>query len=384
MNVPYRIRELEEEAWHADSNGRYVDGALLHEQSYHIARGHGMLALAFELGRRAASCWGIAGELDRKLAILLEILRSPPPDVLAADIFYARASMYEFFVYDKPNLKRAERTLDELERMVLADPTLPHANVPYLRAELRELQGRYAEALELLETSWMEHSPHAYAKYQWALYATRINLRLGRHVAAERWCEILGVTNIGDARSRANWHLMRGHVALFENSVNEAYQRSMDAEDAAAGVQSAESEQRALDLRIRALLLDPSRGDPNSRHHPARKLMARRRAHQTQIDMLFDWKLLRIDYRLATVRHAAGIDPVDDLWYSRAQKVSAQIRVVDRTDLLQRARHVRRAAAFARRYAEQVDGCLESEFRGHEVQARLDRLNEILRAVVEP
>lgn len=381
MSIPPRIRELQEDAAIAQCDGRCLDAAILREQAYHLARGHGMFALAFYLGVRTGTSWALAGKLDRKLAVLLEILQSPPPDVRSSDLFHARASLYEFFVYHRPNLERALRALDELERMALADPTLPHADVPYLRSELCELQGRYAEALELLEISWMADSPIGFARYQWALYATRVNLRLGRRGAAERWCEILGLTNIDDASSRASWHLMRGHLALWDQDVKGVAERSMDAEDAEAGLQIPEAEQRVLDLRIRALLLDPSRGDPHSPHHPARALMARRRARQIQIDTLFDWRLLRIDYRLAAVRHAAGMAPVDDFWYSRPHLPPDWIRPVNGSDFQRRVLYTRRTAAYARRYAEYVDDCLQSDFRRREVQARMERLDEILRAV---
>ena len=383
MTIPHRIQELQAGAWRAQSDGRFLDAAVLQEQAYYIARGHGMRAFAFHLGQRASMCWAIAGRLDRKLALLLEVLQNPPADVQPEEIFHARGSLYEFFVYQRPNLEQALRALDELERMALTNPTLPHADIPYLRSELYELQGRYAEALELLEISWMADSPLGYSRYQWALYATRLNLRMNRRAAAEHWCAILGVANIEEASSRAYWHLMRGHLALWDQDLREVTGRSMDAEDAAAGLQSPRIEQGVQELRIRALLLDPSRGDPDSPDHPARQLMARRRLHRIEHDTVFDWRLLRIDYRLACVRHAVGMAPVDDLWYSRPQRVPALIRPEPCADLQRRALQTRRAAAYARRYAELLDGCLQSDYRRREVRVRMERLDEILRAVDE-
>jgi len=97
--------------------------------------------------------------------------------------------------------------------------------------------------------------------------------------------------------------------------------------------------------------------------------------------MVYERRLLLVDYRLAVVRYAVGIPPVDDLWYTRPQTLPDTMSRLDRDDFQKRVFHTRRALRRAMIYAEYLDGCWECSWRQEEIRGREERLNEIVGVV---
>lgn len=115
-----------------------------------------------------------------------------------------------------------------------------------------------------------------------------------------------------------------------------------------------------------------------------RTVIATRTGYARHIFEEYQSRLLRFDYRLACVRHAAGIDPVDDLWYTQPQRIALPLVIADRTDFQARVRCARRAAARAMLHARDLDERFECGWRQREIRGRIVRLEDILAAMASP
>jgi hypothetical protein len=124
-------------------------------------------------------------------------------------------------------------------------------------------------------------------------------------------------------------------------------------------------------------LLDTNAGNPADSHHPARQELRRRPANLEDVDSRFDAHLLLLDYRLACLRYAAGIAPVDDLYYTRPQQTPAAVVPSDPVQFAMALRKVRAAIRWAMQHAERLDGMLECDWRQREVAKRVERVEEI-------
>jgi hypothetical protein len=64
--------------------------------------------------------------------------------------------------------------------------------------------------------------------------------------------------------------------------------------------------------------------------HPARYRLAQRLHGKPDVYMVYDRRMLLVDYRLAAVRYAVGMQPVDDFWYTRPQTLPETLPTFDR------------------------------------------------------
>ncbi len=293
-------------------NGRFREAALLFEQASRIARRHGREEQGFKACMWAANSWDVAGEPMQALSLLTDILAAPPVMADPVDVWIARWRWFEVTRCHNPDLDALQRRLNEMETLARGNPALPQANVSKEKANLLEAQGLYAQALEQTEIAWAKRCPKSFSHSGFAFQCVRLNLLLHRREQAGEWCRVLEKTNTDRPWSRVVWYGAKVELALCDGDSQEADLHSRSMEDAAVGVQDPGVELYSREMRVRATLLDRSFGDPNQARHPARALMAGRLAGRPEVYDIYSWRLLRIDYRLATVRHAVAMEPLDD------------------------------------------------------------------------
>lgn len=378
MYLPTRYHQLTRDARAAQLSGRFREGAVLREQARQITLQHGALRQAFYSGTWAAMSWELAGEPLRALHLLTELLADIPSEAVSYDVAFAREEAFEISRTQNPRLGSLVPKLDELEQKPGSSVTGP--NLHWFRARLFESQGLWSRATEHFELGWARHNDRGFARYIFGEPCLNLNLRLGRRPAAGRWCELLGRTETALTTSRAAWYSTRVRLALWDQESLEAEIHARDMEDAGAGLQYPLLEQTILEMRVRTLLLDPARGDPLNARHPARRQLAARLSGKPQMETIYDRRLLHGDYRLAALRWLVGIPPVDDLYYTRSQAVPRQIKITDRSEFQRRVTHVRRAYRSAMIRAEDLDERWECDWRRKQVDGRLERLEEIVRA----
>ncbi len=380
MSLPSRYHELTRNARVAHDSGQDREAALLREQARQIALQHGAPEQAFYSGTWAALSWDHAGEPLRALHLLAELLADVPSEAAATDLGLARKRVFEISLYYNPRLGSLVRKLEELERIGRECSWPSRADLYMLRSEILSKQGLVSDALEQLELGWPKQKFPGLSKFVFAVAGIDLNLRLGRRPAADRWCQLLGRTETNLLESRLASHKACVELSLWDQTPFKAEAHARDMEDTASGLQNSDEERSVLALRVRTLLLDPSRGDPLNARHPARRRLATRLSGKPEMETFYERRLLFGDYRLSALRWLVDIPPVDDLYYTRPQDVPDRIEVTDRSELQRRVTHVRRAYRSALIRAADLDERWECDWRQKQVKGRLERLEEIVRA----
>ena len=376
-----RYYELQTEACNACRDEHYRKKALLSEQVQRLAQQQGYIEQGFKSGVCAADGWTLAGHPLRALTLLTDLLKKIPSSVDPKDVWGARRRAFDISLCWNPQLKVLQRRLAELKKMADDNTRLSQSDVHHFSGNLLQAQGRYSEALKQWELAWTKHDENSYAKFQKAEYAIIVNLHLGDFAAARRWCELLGQTNIGMASSRVAWHVSQVHLTLWQQYTEESEEQACTAEEEAEGLQEPDCQQEAMAIRVRALLLQTNLGDPIAPRHPARYRLAQRLHGKPEVEMVYERRLLLVDYRLAAVRYVVGMQPVDDFWYTRPQTLPDTMPTLDRYDFQKRVFHTRRALRRAMVQAEYLDECWECTWRQEEIRGREARLDEIVRVV---
>ncbi len=360
--------------------GRCGEAAWLGEQACRLARQHDELEWAFNAGWFAAQNWYAAGHPLRALALLMEILADVPPETAPSDVFAARTRALEVRRCWLPARDTLQSSLVELDQMVAADPSLPASDVHKMRSDVLDASGQWPASRQQQELAWARFGNYGFYKYLFAEDGVRINLRLNDREAAGRWCQLLGETETHVPCSRVAWYGAQTMLALWDGRSVRAETATATMEDEAAGLQNPFWEQRATAMRVRSLLLEPAHGDPAAAHHPARQRLFRRLKGKPEVYMKHERRLLSADYRLACVRYAAGMAPVDDLWYQHPQRLPDG-PPPDSADFRQRVRLAIRAHDRAMTYSKYLDGCFDCDWREREIQDRQSRLEAIVATV---
>jgi hypothetical protein len=171
-------------------------------------------------------------------------------------------------------------------------------------------------------------------------------------------------------------------IALAAQEFAQAEDAAERAEDLAHIMQYPPLQMPVYMLRIRTLLLDPHGHDPAQRTHPARHRVATLLRQRTQnVFLMYDRRLLLLDYHLATLRYAAGLPPVEDLWTRAPPEVMPDVTLRLPAEIAPRAARVRRALAGAQAQAAWLDERFECHWRQDEVATRRARLEAILQSV---
>jgi tetratricopeptide (TPR) repeat protein len=378
-----RYQKFYSDAVGAYMNGRYHEAALLYEQAQRLAQKHGTPAQVFECGVWAAISWVDSAHPLRALTLLTDLLKEIPPSAVPDYVWDARMQAFEISRCHNPQLSALRRKLAKLKNLAEDNTHLPQADVPLKSAHLLQAQGRYREALDQLELAWTyNYDNRGFANFYIAEGASLANLHLGHFDAARRWCEILGQTNIDIQASLVAWHVAQVHLALWEQNTVGAQAQACVAEEQTEGLQHPEYQQKAMAIRVRALLLQTNLGDPTAPRHPARYRLAQRIPGKPDVYMVYERRRLLVDYRLAAVRYVVGMQPVDDLWYTRPQTLPETMPTFDRDDFQKRVLQTRRAGLRAMAQAEYLDECFECSWRQSEIRGRVARLDEISRRFI--
>ena len=281
-NIPHACS-----ACHAKDDRRYQEAALLYEKAYRFAQQHGTPVQAFECGKWAAYFWSSVGHPLRALTLFTDLLKKIPSSVDPKDVLFARRQAFDISRCQNPQLKILQRRLAELKNMADDNTRLSQSDVHHFLAFLLQAQGRYSETLKQWELAWTKHDENSYAKSQKAENAIIVNLHLGDFAAARRWCELLGQTEKRLPTSRVAWHVSQVHLALWQQNTEEAEEQACTAEEEAEGLQKPDCQQKAMDIKVRSLLLQTNLGDPTTPRHPARYRLAQRLHGKPDVDMVF-------------------------------------------------------------------------------------------------
>jgi hypothetical protein len=359
-------------------NGHYRESALAHEQARKVAKDFGMKREAFESGFWAAHSWENAGEILRALQVYMELLQAIPSEADSLDVWRAKKHSYEIRFFHFPQLATLERQLTDLEQLLREVPNLPPADGSLLRANLLAAQGQWAAQLNCLERGWQEYNGHGNYKYDYAANAISANLAVNNLTAAQRWAVLLAETETNYPVSRAAYAKAQIYLALYQQQPAQAQEHLSELERLNDDLQSAGINRATIALQIRCYLLQPALGDPQQRLHSARRRFAERVQGKPEVFDIYDRYLLRLDYRIASVRWALSVAAVDDVYYTQAQDLSCFNPRCAVEDIQQRIKRARRAVNCALDSARYLDDCFECSWRQQVIHDREQRLQALI------
>ena len=245
------------------------------------------------------------------------------------------------------------------------------------RAQFADATGEKAAALEKYERAWtLRRSETVSHAVTHAANIVEAALEVGDIAGARRWLEVARATrrreeqcrNCGRRLAEAElWYLLAINAEWGE--MQRAYGEYRECRGGRRGFD---------ELGVRVGLLDEERGDPGQAAHPSRRELGRREAGPRGMAERFRRALGLVDYRIACVRHAAGVRKVDDYYYRRAQVVKAELGRRYREQVARRAKRAEVAVKRAMWYAVKLDELLGCGWREKRIRARQARIREIV------
>jgi hypothetical protein len=122
--------------------------------------------------------------------------------------------------------------------------------------------------------------------------------------------------------------------------------------------------------RSRVSLLDPDGGDPGRPWHSARTSARSRLKSPLDIHDRYSHALLVLDIRIAALRFAIGLSPVDDEYFDGAVSTKAPGARCQASDILSRQEKAKAACRIALRHAKHIDTMLGCDWREKDVRRR--------------
>jgi len=367
---------------------RFNEAALLYEKAYRHAKEFKLLTDSFHAGVRSAVSWALCGQSVRALSLVMQLLQAVPPGARAFDLYWLKEEWFWIRYLSNPDLVKLTSQLGELEALVNENPSLPQGDIPHMRSRLFAQEGRFDKAVEQAELAWAKHSGNGLLKSSHAISAISCNLRLSKIESAKHWLKLLiarerepSLEHLEVVECRALQRIARVYIALWDQRYQDADTAMQEFAEQIEETQAAKWRSSQREFGIRTLLLQRSNGDPLRSGHPALALLARYSLVDRTLYATYERFRLQIDYRLAALRFAVGMEPVDDLWYTKKQ-VLPTVKITPNSNLQDRILRTRRACKKALRHAQYLDEVYKCDWRQQEIRERLERLDEIVTAIL--
>lgn len=326
------------------------------------------------------------GETERALAVALEALQFEQQCEIAnlrdEDRWVLRTQMYSVPLARPVSLTDCQARLAAHEAEG-ARMNRPLADTLIDAANLAADQGQWESQLRFIEKAFAAYDPvggHS-AIHGSAARAVDTSLRLGRFSAARDWLEAIevpvereryGYGPAIDAKTRC----AQLEIAIAERKPVDRLLKLV--EPIAAIPNSVETGLGdRLRLRIRIALLNPAYGDPLDPGHPVHTCL-RHMKRDTGPREAYHNRLTLSDLRLAAVRFAAAIPPVDNTYHDQSEVASVAPTRWEETH--RRGRRAELCLDGAMHRARHLDAIFECNFRTLEVQRRMAALAAIQRA----
>ncbi|WP_411147163.1 hypothetical protein [Streptomyces sp. A30] len=373
--------DLVDRAEEARDAGDMWTAALLYEQARDASLAFGWQADFLLALRMAAQCWVDAAEPDRSVRLLLDALHHSGSSADGTEQYWLHNLFLEHAMHFDVAVTDFDERIEHLATLALSVWGHEGANTLTQRESLLSCRGQWQEALEVTERAWAHRDgpgPGVASNSSLAAAACLHSLKLGRRADAERWKAAICPSDNAWAR----WVLASCQVelALFDNDAATARAASRRT-DALCNAQQPDQVLAATADAIAALLLDPAEGDPASPSHLVRVRLAHEKPRGTPMFWLrFSWHTRLAVLELAGLRHAAGMLPVDDVYYRRPQVLPRPEDARLPGEIDQRLAAFEHACDTALKHAQEADTRFGCSWRQEEV-AQLRRRGRDIAAV---
>lgn len=374
--------ELYRSADEAYRQGRATDALGLFRLALQTAVEQGNAVAEHKCLFWAGHCHESKGEIGRAMASYLDmrLLEHRRPDLSFSDfeVWAGRKGTLACLLANPQPLPVIQERLKETEDFALVHPVPLHD--PYvLRGDLAMERGLWGEALEQFESAGSKDVSRGYSVLGFGASATTASLRMARFGAARDWITAMRSRNSRFAEELV--HIAQGiarvELARAEADVGELHKQLVSLGSLPLRVDFFGDQRRMV--QFWGALLDKTAGDPDTRDHPARRILARAPARRDDLRTVFNYALAVLDYRLAGLRFAVGLPSNDDHWHP--SEVPTALRLVDRKDAERRLARAHIAVQGARRRAVHLDHAFECDWRQTDVAKRTRAIEAISEAL---
>ena len=327
---------------------------------------------AYHAGQAEALYHHSGGDYDACLSTYLSICDYPHAAVCASR-GATLGLVFMCYMARSPVLAKLEKTLQEVERL-LCESGIGATYLLMKKALLAATRGNVAESLEMNERAFAMPEGDGPDSYHFALVAADNAIALHDYTLSHAWRGRAIQKSTEFTRfTRISLQRLDSKLALFSGN-REALEESF-----ANGPGSP-----TLGSRISILLRGSNPTamlDPYDPFHPGRVELRTRLETPKDVHDQYDYRLAVVDYHLNSIRFAARLPAVDDLYYQKPDIIPTKIRLADVASFRERGRRFHRAWRRLNKHSRWVDGLLQCNWRTNEAQSRLDRCNRIANAV---
>ncbi|BCM94158.1 hypothetical protein IAD21_06061 [Abditibacteriota bacterium] len=369
--MPY-YQEILTEAHESYDSGRFGDAILLFQQAA-MAGWNLNRAEWFHCMLWASISASNYGDYVKSLELLITARADEPEDCPKGESWFVRTMFFFINLESNPLLESLIALLADLKDYAKWK-RVPISDLRIAEGMFQEKKGDIFLALSNYESAWSTHSGGGYNKMAISCYAAIVCLRMRQVKSAKDWIKSLSANNVAHPFYLMRQSQLEIRITLLENSPDLNLLRTL--QNQSLLMQNPSTIEQVRELTVRILLLDETSGNPTVKNHPSRIELRDRRRIRGNIHQYYERRLLLLDYRLACLRFVVGIPPVDDYYYAKPQQ-SANLAIVNLEKFSFCLRKSRIAAHNAMKKAKYIDDLFQCNYRQREVQARIDRIDEI-------
>ncbi len=358
------------------TQGRLIEAALVLEEAIEIAERHSLDDEIPDLLSSASAVWSAAGESRKALNALLRIRDSYSQNIGVDLEGKIQEQSFNLMFKESPDLDLLEARVRDMEQLNQSNGDTFRGVLCDMRNSLFSARGMWAEALAEKETQWANRDTDSSCEVCTLAGLVADSLDASDRDKAESWIEKMRLETPNLLSCRSNMCIVECDFAL-------CYLTAMEAERAAEKAdelfrQMSGKNFNSTNLRVRAWLLNDRFGDPLAPTHPAHELLTRRTKRPKTLAEKRSYAILSADFRLASLRYAAGCMVVDDSYYKCRQetRVTPMTRLSDELDI--RVKRARRAINRIRQSARALDQAFRCTWRMERVKEREERLDSII------
>jgi hypothetical protein len=390
-----RPTELQAEAHRLAKDGQYLASHLLLLQAAGEAQKLGDLEKRLSCNIEALIMGGkadISAAMELNLLIDIRIQMLERPDTIPVNTNFNPRGYVEYKYFD--HLADHNPARAELEAALHTMSGVHPADYLHLRRQFYRLIGDDEAALDAAEKAWAAYDEalgstssvgSIFHRPSFLLNGFYIQLDRKELASAKQWLEGALREVLRDPCVNCEFNCLNAQLSLaLAEGQGIAELRSLSRQIEAHAMQLERIPSTDFQA-IRVALLDQEHGDPYAPGHPSyRALSTRRAGDSVELASRYYRALLILDFRIAALRYAAGLEAVDDQYYSKPQTPRERTSVgVLYPDVGVRIRKCHAACKVAMKYACQLDSLLECSWRQRLVNERARRIAEILEWRVE-
>ena len=374
-----RFQQLFDDAHRSYRDGRLREAMLLFRQAATVARGFEDHPAWYKATIWTALLMESLGDHAASLALLLDAQSMESPESPAHEMWLARSIHLTVVQKWQPVRSHIQVLFDGLQQWSLGQHC-PAGDILFDQAYQAGIEGKWGTVLTYVEQFVAAFDGDGRIKIGGGHLATSACLRRRDFPACRQWIAAMRECDQGWAVEPVLVGLSELELAIAEGQPpTKLLPLLTSVKNASVGVEN--SSKVVSSLSTRTELLISTNDDPLSRFHPARLECAIAVRQPGDTHDRYGDRLLLPDLRLAGQRFTAGIPAVDDYYYSQPQQIPDANSSIDKREFRRRLQKVRISATEALRYAKKLDDWLECDWRQREVEARIERIDQIADAV---